>query len=339
MRALLFDLDGLLIDSEDAYSTVTNTILREHSRPDLPWYIKAQLQGRPAPEAGRIFQQWAQLPISYEEFTARQRELFRAAFTKCRPLPGVEELLGSINAHNGWDGVSAEPDKDGLRRRRRSRRIHVGLVTSSLRANVELKTSHMRDLFSVFPPENIFVGDDPRVPRGRSKPLPDIYLLALQTINESIGDGETEVRANECLAFEDSVLGVEAARRAGMRVVWCPHPGLLGVYRGREKEVMAGRTSLHKEEEVLEHASGPPIEGSPGKVGEVDDGWAELVESLEGFDLGRYGIELVEARNGVESWQSTGPGATDKELEEMTALVNGKVHASEEGSRFGSVRD
>jgi pseudouridine-5'-monophosphatase len=50
-------MDGLLIDSEEVYSEVTNIILREHGKPDLPWDIKAQLQGRPGPEAsgGNIY--------------------------------------------------------------------------------------------------------------------------------------------------------------------------------------------------------------------------------------------------------------------------------------------
>ena len=43
-------MDGLLIDSEDKYTIAINTILHEYGKPSLPWSIKAQLQGRPAPE-------------------------------------------------------------------------------------------------------------------------------------------------------------------------------------------------------------------------------------------------------------------------------------------------
>lgn len=50
MRACLFDMDGLLIDSEDKYTAITNAILQEYGKPTLPWSIKAQLQGRPQPE-------------------------------------------------------------------------------------------------------------------------------------------------------------------------------------------------------------------------------------------------------------------------------------------------
>ena len=42
-------MDGLLIDSEDIYTNITNAVLSEYNRPPLPWHIKAQLQGRPGP--------------------------------------------------------------------------------------------------------------------------------------------------------------------------------------------------------------------------------------------------------------------------------------------------
>lgn len=40
------------MDSEDIYSLATNIILDEFGKPELPWSIKAQLQGRPGPEVG-----------------------------------------------------------------------------------------------------------------------------------------------------------------------------------------------------------------------------------------------------------------------------------------------
>ena len=53
VRACLFDMDGLLIDTEDIYTKCNNVILHEYGKPSLPWKIKAQLQGRPGPEVSR----------------------------------------------------------------------------------------------------------------------------------------------------------------------------------------------------------------------------------------------------------------------------------------------
>lgn len=263
-----------MIDSEDAYTAVTNTVLRENNRPELPWNIKAQLQGRPGPEAGRIFHEWAQLPISDEDFLARSTELQAEAFKHCRPLSGVEKLLRTLH------GVKPK--------------MHMALATSSMRRNYDIKTGSMQEMFAIFSKDQIVTGDDSRVPKGRGKPLPDIYLVALMTINEHIRKTtpeEPEVRPEECLVFEDSVPGVEAGRRAGMRVVWCPHPGLLNEYIGREKEVLAGKTGEHKEE-GRERDETNAITGSPGQVGELDDGWAELLQTLEEFEYGKYRIKI-----------------------------------------------
>ena len=166
-----------------------------------------------------------------------------------------------------------------------------------------LKSSHLPALFDVFPPAQRVLGDDERVPRGRGKPAPDIYLVALGTINAAIrkeeaasgGGKREEVKPEECLVFEDSVPGVEAGRRAGMRVVWCPHPELLKEYKGRGKEVLAGLTGEHKDEQVETRLkdNGPAGKGS-GKPGRIDDGWGQLLETLEGFPYHEYGMSVSE---------------------------------------------
>ncbi|KAK5048996.1 hypothetical protein LTR84_005418 [Exophiala bonariae] len=327
VRACIFDMDGLLIDSEDAYTIVTNTILRENGRPDLPWSIKAQLQGRPGPAAGKIFHEWAKLPISHEDFMKRQVELQAEAFKNCKPLPGVENLLRRLQGARTRSAGIQSPS-------RQEKKVRLALATSSHSRNYEIKTKNMQELFSVFPDRHKIVGDDCRIPKGRGKPLPDIYLLALQTINETISaeeEGERPVLPEECLVFEDSVPGVEAGRRAGMRAVWVPHPGLLDVYKDQEHEVLAGRTGEHKEDD-LDHAEGIPLAGSPGQPGEPGDGWAERLETLEDFDYAKYGIDFSDARYTSESGHPAVDGTTDKQLEEMTAMADGKRHAAEEPS-------
>ncbi|GCB20187.1 putative uncharacterized hydrolase C1020.07 [Aspergillus awamori] len=280
VRACLFDMDGLLIDSEDKYTDITNAILQEYGKPLLPWSIKAQLQGRPQPDASRIFHHWAQLPISPEEYAAKQSALQEKFFPQSQPLPGVRDLLAKLVSTQATD----QP-------------VHLALATSSHSRNFKLKASHLGDLFSAFPKSQQVLGDDPRIGKGRGKPLPDIYLLALETINTNLREkGETEIKPEECLVFEDAVPGVEAGRRAGMRVVWVPHPGLLESYKGREDEVLAGLTGEHKEAEKTEpeREADEIVAGrlkSAGKPGEIGDGMGELLPSLENFPYERYGIK------------------------------------------------
>jgi pseudouridine-5'-monophosphatase len=216
----------------------------------------------------------------FKKVSAHQAELF----TTCKALPGVPELLSTLS--------SLAPN------------VYIALATSSHKGNYDIKTKHLQDLFAVFPSENIVVGDDPRIPTGRGKPAPDIYLLALETVNARIRrEGGKELHPEECLVFEDSVPGVEAGRRAGMQVVWCPHPGLLNEYKGREKEVLAGATGEHKDEKENEGEKivkdvKDDVRGKEerlhmrvkGRPGEIDDGWAVLLKTLEDFDYEYFGI-------------------------------------------------
>lgn len=180
-----------------------------------------------------------------------------------------------------------------------SQPVHIALATSSHSKNFELKSGHLTDLFKAFPQPHRVLGDDPRIGKGRGKPLPDIYLLALETINEDLrSKGEAEIKPEECLVFEDAVPGVEAGRRAGMQVVWVPHPGLLEAYKGREGEVLAGRTGEHKEsdktasEKEAEELQSWRVQGA-GNPGNIGDGFGQLLSTLEDFPYARYGIQLA----------------------------------------------
>lgn len=260
-------MDGLLLDTEDLYTKCINIVLAKYSRPNLPWSIKAKLQGRPAVEANHLFHGWANLPISQEQYLEEFSALQREHFPTAAPLPGVEKLLADLR--RARDDNAAPGDK-----------VHLALATSSTQVNFKLKSAHLADLFSVFAPEHRVLGDDPRVPKGRGKPLPDIYLVALRALNASLPQGEAEIRPEECLVFEDSVPGVEAGRRAGMQVVWAPHPMLKKEYAGREDEILAGRMG----------EAGDVADG--GEVGEIDDGWGRYLETLEDFPYETYGMRI-----------------------------------------------
>ncbi|KAF2019103.1 HAD-like protein [Aaosphaeria arxii CBS 175.79] len=276
IRACLFDMDGLLIDSEDLYTIVTNTILKRYNRPTLPWSIKAQMQGRPGPQSAQIFHSWAQLPIPPEQFMAENLELQKEYFPKSQPLPGTMELLEKLKVSG----------------------TKMALATSSHAVTFQLKSGHLPQMFKYFAEEHKVLGDDVRIPRGRGKPAPDIYLLALKTLNETLrANGEKEIQPEECLVFEDSVPGVESGRRAGMQVIWCPHPELLLEYKEREKEVLAGLTGEHKEDEE-EQLKKTGVDVAPGRrqigaPGEIDDGWATLLNTLEDFPYEKFGIKTA----------------------------------------------
>jgi pseudouridine-5'-monophosphatase len=219
--------------------------------------------GVPDSTNGDVFHNWAKLPISREQFACELKDRMRLTFPNCTPLPGAETLLLNLSRARNASGD----------------RIELALASSSKSQSYELKISRpeTKQLLSFFQPDRRVLGDDPRIRRGRGKPAPDIYLVALQSLK--LESNIKPILPSECLVFEDSVAGVEAGRRAGMRVVWVPHPDVAAEYQASQKDVLAGKTGM--------------IEiGDNWQVGEIDDGWAESISSLEDFNYKKYGIDV-----------------------------------------------
>ncbi|PGH16374.1 hypothetical protein AJ80_05224 [Polytolypa hystricis UAMH7299] len=277
VRACIFDVDGLLINSEDIYTEIYNNVLRSCGSPLLTWGVKARKQARGNQATLRLMK-WLQVPITLEEWnskTASYSELFR----KSELLPGVQDLLQNLSQRST---------------------MRMAVASSSKKALFSVKTSHIPCIDAVFAPQYRVFGDDPDMSDARKKPEPDIFLLALKRINASLAPGEKEILPEECLVFEDAIAGVEAARKAGMRVVWVPHEGLLGVCQGWIEDVLNGRTEKEGEE-VEPLAPRVVSDAGDGRHGKdcakllpwvSEDGWAECIADLSRLDYERYAMQL-----------------------------------------------
>jgi len=245
-----------------------NKLLTKYGRPTITREIRVQLMGVPDSTSSDVFHNWAKLPIAREQFTRELRDEMNAQFVTCEPLPGAETLLTNLNRAR----ISSSGNAIGL-----------ALASSTRTSTYELKSSkpETKRLLDLFPTNLRVLGDDPRVGEGRGKPAPDIYLVALESLRAAVDPGldDRAIQPEECLVFEDSVAGVEAGRRAGMRVVWVPHPDVAAEWQGGAKDVLAGRTGTSRL-------------GDEWQLGEIDDGWAESISSLEHFDYGKYNLHL-----------------------------------------------
>lgn len=264
IRACIFDVDGLLINSEDIYTEIYNEVLHSYNCPNLPWEIKALQQSRGTKGTQRVLD-WANLSISIPEWNAKCAAL-HSKFQNCAALPGVLGLLDTLSHHT-------DPS------------IKIALASSSSRRLFGVKTSHLPQIASAFPDSLRVFGDDPDMGDAKKKPMPDIFLLALDRINASLMEGEEAIKREECLVFEDSIAGVEAGRRARMRVVWVPHGGLAKACEGREVDVLEGRTEVDGVVMNLFEKVGP----GEKRLG-TTDGWARMLRSLENFPYDEYGI-------------------------------------------------
>lgn len=169
--------------------------------------------------------------------------------------------------------------------------------------------AHLPHLKAQFSRRCTLLADDEDMKQKKGKPAGDVFLLAMERMNvallESAKDSEEGgsrlLKPEECLVFEDSIAGVKAGRAAGMRVCWVPHVGLRKVCVGLEKMVLAGNMEevetrlLEREGTSMDLDATGSVEGE-GEVEKIEseDGWAEMIGSLEDFDYARYGIQLKE---------------------------------------------
>lgn len=196
----LFDMDGVLLDTEIIYTEVTQSIVGRFGK-TFDWSIKGNMIGLPAMVAANYLVNALRLPISAETYLAERDQLLRAKFPSCRAMPGAENLIRQLHSRN----------------------IPIAVATSSERALFQLKTSNHQAWFELF---NIIVtGDDPEVKRG--KPAADIFNVAAKRL---------AANPQDTLVFEDAPSGLAAGIAAGMRVIVVPDPNMdKSRYRGAEQ--------------------------------------------------------------------------------------------------------
>lgn len=190
ISCLIYDLDGLLIDTESIYTEVTQKIVSKYGKV-FDWSIKKRIIGRRSIQAAEIIVERLNLPITPQEYLDSRRDDLVEKLKNTKPLPGAKKITNHFQKHG----------------------IPQAIATSSSSPMFEAKLEKHREWFSQF--DQIVRGDDPELKEG--KPAPDIFLLAAKRIG---------ISPEKCLVFEDAPSGVEAAVNAGMPVIAIPDSNL-----------------------------------------------------------------------------------------------------------------
>jgi putative hydrolase of the HAD superfamily len=188
IRGLLFDFDGLLVDTETPSRLAYEDLYREHGH-ELPLEKWATLVGTIGAEfdPDAHLEQLVGRPLNREQLTTwrRARE---------------DELCDLEDFRPGIEGYLAEAERRGL---------STAIVSSSTR---EWIARHLARLDRMNGWDAIVAADGDV---ERAKPEPTLYLEALDTLG---------LRPHEAIAFEDSLNGIRAAKAAGVFVVAVPNP-------------------------------------------------------------------------------------------------------------------
>lgn len=188
VRAIIFDVDGLLLDTESAIAAVTKDILQSYNVKYDPTFLEPL--GRPPRDAVQLLIDYYKLPHSVDDYLAMSGPILEEKYPQCRAMFGARRLVEHLHGHN----------------------IPSAFATSSTRRSLTFKTEHHKEWFSL-----IMGGvtcDDVDV--GRGKPAPDLFFKAAELLKQTIKKrGEEDLQYHEILVFEDSPNGIEAAKAAG----------------------------------------------------------------------------------------------------------------------------
>lgn len=199
IKAVIFDLDGSLVDSMWIWRAIDIEYLGRFGIA-LPDKLQADIEGMSFSETAAYFKKRFALPDDLEKIKADWNSMAWDKYEREVPLKkGVTELLDYCKAQN----------------------IFLGIATSNSRQLVEtvVQSHHLESYFDC-------IMTACEVEKG--KPAPDIYLAVADAL---------QVDPAECLVFEDIVPGIQAGLNAGMRV--CAVYDQYSTYQDEEKRRLA----------------------------------------------------------------------------------------------------
>jgi HAD superfamily hydrolase (TIGR01509 family) len=184
-KAVVFDLDGLLINSEDLYEQAGESVLRRRGK-TYDAALREQMMGRPVVDAITLMKNCHSLPDSIEELMCECRDVLMALMaTSLETMPGVHQMLDILQDAG----------------------IPMAVATSGTRdyADEVLTRLGLKDRFQF-----VLTAED--IERG--KPDPAVYRLAAKRLG---------ISPREMLVLEDSGNGCRAAVDAGAFTVAVPN--------------------------------------------------------------------------------------------------------------------
>ncbi len=187
-HAVVFDMDGVILDSEPVWERVMHELFAAHNRRFTDFDQSAFMGGDNSLQWASYLRRFGGIPLEDREILAWVTGRLIGHFSERLPMmPGAAEAVARLASS-----------------------YRLALASSSPREIIAfvLERSGLQRFFTAWASS-----DD--VPRG--KPAPDVYQRACALIQTDPVD---------CVAVEDSSVGIQAAHSAGLRVIAIPHPSV-----------------------------------------------------------------------------------------------------------------
>lgn len=188
-KAIFFDLDGVLIDSEPKNREIWGKTIEEVGIDSISFDLKV-FEGKTRKDTAKLISKFTEEKISVEDILLIHKKFFKEIMINVKPILFAEDLINLCLSKN----------------------LKIAIVTSSSGESFNKKSLEHPWLNKIT--EKI-LGDNNKL--KNRKPFPDPYLLAALNLNE---------KPNQCFAIEDSFFGVMSAFNAGCFVI-CYDPEYL----------------------------------------------------------------------------------------------------------------
>lgn len=199
IQAVIFDLDGTLVDSMWVWAEIDRDFFRERNIP-FPEFMDQDIEGMSFTETAEYFKRTFHLEESVEELKEIWNRMALEKYAHVVPFkPGAEKFLHLL--------------------REKNMKIGIATSNSNLLVHTFLEARQITDLIDA-------VTTSCDVNRG--KPAPDVYLATAQKL---------QADPAHCLVFEDIPMGILAGKNAGMRV--CAIADDYSAHQMAEKKEMA----------------------------------------------------------------------------------------------------
>jgi HAD superfamily hydrolase (TIGR01509 family) len=194
LKAVLFDFNGVIINDETLHEKLIEQLLIEENLRIKPGEYRELCLGRSdracltdlLTRRGRVVTEAYLANLIHRKSRAYQKEL---------------EILETLPTYSGLTDLIAQIQ---------AAQLVMGVVSGAVRSEIQYVLAQLKlsEYFAV-----IVAGDEIQ----GSKPDPEGYLLAVARLNQH--HPSLQLQPNECLAIEDTFMGIEAAKQAGMQVV------------------------------------------------------------------------------------------------------------------------